>query len=368
MQFARTASGRDLSAGADLTVDWLLFELPGGTLAERTRRAGILYDARLADRWENRGFRPAVVVDGRVFGLHQHEDELRYPSVAQQMILPYPGGFVREDVILPGPGVPPPYQGGRPHDGALTFFDAGGRELRQARFHRDLGLPDRWHYGLMATDQESGRILVYSGERVWLLDREARGVLASSPPDTFVEAAGFWDPEHLVMVGSAPGGYLGPYMRIWRVRGDTIEIEAEQPDRLAPYALAVLPARGEIVTVDIEGRLRWLDGQTLAAIGVPGEAAAEPLWYSPDGRSYACPASDRTGVNVFIAPPVRTPRPHRLISTARPSSPRLLPSRPLTSSAQRSAWGPSPRRRTPAGGVFASSGVLTGALPGRRIR
>ncbi len=38
VEFARTASGRDLSAGADLTVDWLLFELPGGTLAERTRR------------------------------------------------------------------------------------------------------------------------------------------------------------------------------------------------------------------------------------------------------------------------------------------------------------------------------------------
>ncbi len=244
-----------------------------------------------------------MVVDGRVYGLHQTEDERRYPSVAQQMILPYPGGFVREDVILPGAGMPPPYQGGQPHDGALTFFDARGRELRQARFHRDLGLPDRWHYGLMATDQESGRIMVYSGERVWLLGREARSVLASCPPDTFVEAAGFWDLEHLVMVSSAPGGHSGPYVRFWRVRGDTIEIDAEQPDRLDVYALAVLPARGGIATVGMDGRLRWLDGQTLAATGVPGEAATEPLWDSPDGRSYACPAPDRTGVNVFIAPP-----------------------------------------------------------------
>lgn len=96
----------------------------------------------------------------------------------------------------------------------------------------------------MATDQESGRIMVYSGERVWLLGREARGVLASCPPDTFVEAVGFWDLEHLVMVGSAPGGHSGPYVRFWRVRGDTIEIDAEQPDRLDVHALAVLPARG----------------------------------------------------------------------------------------------------------------------------
>ncbi len=44
--FGHTLSGQDLSAGADLTVDWLLFRLPDGTLVERTRRAGVLYDAR----------------------------------------------------------------------------------------------------------------------------------------------------------------------------------------------------------------------------------------------------------------------------------------------------------------------------------
>jgi hypothetical protein len=300
--FARTASGRDLSAGADLPVDWLLFGLPDGSLAERKRRAGVLYDARLADRWENRGFRPAVAVDGRVFGLHDAEDSQSYPAVAQQMILPCPGGFVREDVILPGLGVPPPYQGGLPHDGTLTFFDASGHALRRPGFHRELGLPDRSHYGLMAADPRSGRILVDSGERVWLLDRQARGVLASSPSDTFTEAAAFLDQDHLAIVSSAPGGHSGPYLRIWRVRGDTIEIETEQPDRLSPYALAVFPGRGEIATVDIEDRLRWLDARTLAEIGILGNAAT-PLWDSPDGRSFAYPAPDGTGVDVFVDPP-----------------------------------------------------------------
>jgi hypothetical protein len=66
------------------------------------------------------------------------------------------------------------YQGGQPHDGALTFFDAEGHELRRAELHGALGLPDRWHYGLMAVGPESGRLLVYSGERVWLLDHQAR--------------------------------------------------------------------------------------------------------------------------------------------------------------------------------------------------
>ena len=301
---AITGSGRDLSAGEDLTVDWLLFGLPGGNLAQRTRQAGVLYDARLADRWENRGIRPAVAVDGRVFGLHAAARKQAYPAAAQQMILPYPGGFVREDVILPGPGVPPPYQGGRPHDGTLTFFDAGGHTLRRTRFHQELGLPDGWHYGLMAADPGSGRILVYSGERVWLLDRQARRVLASSPPDTFVEAAAFLDPDHLAMVSSAPGGHSGPYLRIWRVRGDTIEIETETetPDRLSPCALAVFPHRDEIATVDTKDQLRWLDARTLAEIGSPTKART-PLWDSPDGRSFAQPAADGTGVDVFMDPP-----------------------------------------------------------------
>ncbi len=149
------------------------------------------------------------------------------------MILPCPGGFVREDVILPGRGVPPPYQGGLPHDGMLTFFDNTGHALRQVRFHRELGLPDRWHYGLMTVDPRRRRVLVYSGERVWLLDRHASSVLGSSPPDTVVESAAFLDPDRLVMTGSAAGGVLGPYLRIWRLRGDTIEIEAEAPQPLA---------------------------------------------------------------------------------------------------------------------------------------
>jgi len=300
--FGITGSGRDLAAGEDLTVDWLLFGLPDGNLVERKRQAGLLYDARLADRWENRAIRPAVAVDGRVFGLHAAAGKQAYPAVAQQTILPYPGGFVREDVILPGRGVWPPYQGGQPHDGTLTFFDAGGRELRQAGFHGELGLPDRWHYGLRAADQGSGRILVDSGERVWLLDRQARRVLASSPPDTFVEAAAFLDPDHLAMVSSAPGGHSGPYLRIWCVRGDTIEIETEQPDRLSAHALAVFPQRGEIATVDTKDQLRWLDARTLAEIGSPTKAGT-PLWDSPDGRSFAHPAPDGTGVDVFVAPP-----------------------------------------------------------------
>jgi hypothetical protein len=301
VQFARTGSGRDLSAGADLTVDWLRFELPGGTLAERTRRAGIFYDARLADRWENWKFRSAVVVDGRVFGLRQNPQQRQYPSVAQQMILPYPGGFVREDVILPGRGVPPPYQGGQPHDGALTFYDASGTRLGQARFHRDLGLPDQWHYGLMAADQASGRILVYSGERVWLLDRDASRVIASTRPDTFAEAAGFWDPEHIVMVSSAPGGHSGPYLRIWRVNGDTLEIETQQPDRPEVYGLALLPARNEIVVLDRDGHVQRLDGQTLTKTAPAEETVTQQLWDSPGGQYYATPAPDRTGVNVFYS-------------------------------------------------------------------
>ena len=242
-------------------------------------------------------------MDGRVFGLHDVAGKQAYPAAAQQMILPYPGGFVREDVILPGPGVPPPYQGGRPHDGTLTFFDVGGHELRRVGFHRDLGLPDRWHYGLMAADPGSGRILVYSGERVWLLDREARGVLASSPPDTFVEAAAFLDPDRLAMVSSAPGGHSGPDLRIWRVRGDAIEIETEQPDRLSPRALAVFPHRDEIAIVDMH-QLRWLDARTLAEIGSPTKARA-PLWDSPDGRSFARPPRAPTGPEssaLFIRP------------------------------------------------------------------
>jgi hypothetical protein len=297
-----TGSGRDLSAGEDLTVDWLLFGLPGGDLAQRRRRAGVLYDARLADRWENRGIRPAVAVDGRVFGLRDAAGKQAYPAAAQQMILPYPGGFVREDVILPGRGVPPPYQGGLPHDGRLTFFDADGHKLRRVRFHRELGLPDGWHYGLLAADPGSGRILVYSGERVWLLDRQAHRVLAGSPPDTFVQAAAFLDPDHLAMVSSAPGGHSGPYLRVWRVRGDTIEIETEQPDRLYPRTLAVFPHRDEIATVDIKDQLRWLDARTLAEIGSPTKART-PLWDSPDGRSFAHPAPDGTGVDVFVDPP-----------------------------------------------------------------
>lgn len=300
--FGITGSGRDLAAGEDLAVDWLLFGLPGGNLAERSRRAGILYDARLADRWENRAIRPAVAVDGRVFGLHEAPAKQAYPASAQQMILPYPGGFVREDVILPGRGVPPPYQGGQPHDGTLTFFDADGRELRRVGFHQDLGLPDGWHYGLTAADPGSGRILVYSGERVWLLDRLARGVLASSPADTFVEAAAFLDPDHLAMVSSAPGGHSGPYLRIWRVQGDTIEIETEQPDRLSPHALAVFPDRGEIATVDRKDQLRWLDARTLTEIGSPTKSST-PLWDAPDGRSFARPAADGAGVDVFLNPP-----------------------------------------------------------------
>jgi hypothetical protein len=78
--------------------DVLLFGLPDGNLVQRKRQAGVLYDARHADRWENRGIRPAVAVAGRVFGLHDAAGKQAYPAAAQQMILPYPGGFVREDV------------------------------------------------------------------------------------------------------------------------------------------------------------------------------------------------------------------------------------------------------------------------------
>ncbi|RSM48946.1 hypothetical protein DMB66_45620 [Actinoplanes sp. ATCC 53533] len=281
---------------ADLTVDWLLFSLPDGNLVERRRRAGVLYDARLADRGENRGYRPAIVVDGHVTGLHKGNT-----AVAHQMILPRSDGFVREDVILPGRGVPPPYQGGLPHDGTLTFFDAAGHEVSNVRFHRDLGLPDRWHYGLTAVDPLDGRVLVDSGERVWLLDTMARRVLASSPPDTFVNAAAFLAPDRLAMVGSAPGGHSGPYLRIWRVRGDTIEIETEPPHRHQVSSLAVFPGRGEIATVDIEDRLHWSDARTLTEIGGPALPAVT-LWDSPDGHMFACPAADRTGVDVFVDP------------------------------------------------------------------
>ncbi len=300
--FGHTPSGHDLSAGEDLTVDWLLFRMPDGTLVERTRRAGVLYDARLADRWENRGHRPAVAVDGRVFGLHDPGEEQRYPAVAQQMILPYPGGFVREDVLLPGRGVPPPYQGGLPHDGMLTFFDSTGQVLRRVRFHQELGLPDRWHYGLLAVDPRSGRVLVYSGERVWLLDHQARSVLASSPPDTFVDSAAFLDPDRLAMTGSVAGGAQGRCLRIWRRRGDTIETDDETPQPRNLYTPVVFPDQGRIVGVNGEERLRWYDARTLTEIGTPAGQTASALWDSPGGRLLACTASDGGGVDVFLDP------------------------------------------------------------------
>jgi hypothetical protein len=220
--------------------------------------------------------------------------------------LPYQGGFVREDVILPGRGVPPPYQGGRPHDGTLTFFDATGRQTSDIGFHRHLGLPDQWHYGLMAVDEESGRLLVNSGERAWLLDRLGSGIIASTPPDTFVEHAAFWDAGRLVMVGSLPGGSKGPYLRTWRVQGDEIQVETEQAGYSVPFGMAVFPARGEIAWADLDGRLHRADGQTLAETGVPRPETGIPLWASGDGRALGYPSRGGTGVDVFPDPyPVR---------------------------------------------------------------
>jgi hypothetical protein len=158
----------------------------------------------------------------------------------------------------------------------------------------------------MAVDPRSGRALVYSGERVWLLDQQANSVLASSPPDTFVESAAFLDPDRLAMIGSAAGGIQGPRLRIWRLRGDTIEIETEAPRQLNLHTFAVFPDRNRIASVDSEDRLRWYDARTLTEIGTPAQQTVSSLWDSPDGRLLACAAPDRAGVDVFLDPYLAT--------------------------------------------------------------
>jgi hypothetical protein len=327
VNFGHTPDGTYRAAGKDVTVDWLRYDLPGGELAERRSRVGVLYDGRLADRWENRGHLPVAVVDGQLVGLRGPLSRPTYPDDAQQAILAYPGGFVRDSAILPSRDARPPYQGGRPIDGRLAFHDATGQLRHSVQFHATLGLPDQWHYGLRAVDLSSGRILLDTGERVWLLDDQARTVLASAPPDTYVDAAAFLDQDRLAMVSSAPGGHSGPYLRIWRVRGDTIDIETEGPAPFSCFSLVVFPDWAEVVTIDYQGRLRWLDARTLAEIRVPATRAVGVgwqtptakaagliwrtplakagglLWDSPDGRSFACHPPGSTGVDVFLDVP-----------------------------------------------------------------
>ncbi|HEX6358152.1 hypothetical protein [Actinophytocola sp.] len=149
----------------------------------------------------------------------------------------------------------------------------------------ELGIPAGFAHPswTMASEPVRGRIAI-AGNDLHLVEVTGDGLrrLATVP---FVSGPGsrlsFARPDRLLGVDDTR------MLRLWRADGAEPRLVAER--QLSGASMADLPGAGVVAVIDPARRVRYLDGETLADLGLPGgfEYMATSLFASPDGTRLA---------------------------------------------------------------------------------
>jgi hypothetical protein len=138
----------------------------------------------------------------------------------------------------------------------------------------------------LAADPGTGRLALAGAGSVALLDATGRGearMLAYAPlPHLAVEVV-VAGRDRLITTDQEEG------VRAWRLAGTELVPEAATavPGARSPI---LIPARGEVAVVEGQGRVRYLDAETLADVAADREFTGMPgtrLWSSADNRCHA---------------------------------------------------------------------------------
>jgi hypothetical protein len=243
-----------------------VFDLPGGTLAERH---------------DYRGGRPpqAVLHLGEAFfvvGCRGFEvwELVRYtggqPAVIEWnrepiIVAPHPAGFVMEKWRL--------------GDRRLRRYDARGEVVEEATVSVD-GLEPGAH--LAAADPGTGR-LALRGTHLWILDSDWARVLAKLKlQEKAPSRISFVGPKYVAVIDESEPAALYD----WSGHRTTVyDYQTESP----AYCRDFVPLRDEVALLH-EGKVRYLSLPGLSDRYHPGPrpgADGQALWGSPDGRTHA---------------------------------------------------------------------------------
>jgi hypothetical protein len=281
-----------------------VLDLPGFSLAGRYPLGHFwptclldLGDAILACGWDgpmHRDDRPAALTRYAADGTRAMRPRARRVRVA-----PHPAGFIVLDTAF----------GERRHrrgHGRVQVCAASGRVISDVSV-ADLGIPGGPGPWMVAADPASGRIAL-GGHGVWILDEDARRVIAGCPwPGRITE--GYWAGDSQLAVKTVQGKPIpSRWIYEFHLAGSRL-VSAFARGIVGPlqYAggyrhvaeLIAIPDRGEIALLRPPGGEVGYYAGNLADVAEPRELTGRSgtaLWASPDGRYHALAGEGRVDV------------------------------------------------------------------------
>jgi hypothetical protein len=179
----------------------------------------------------------------------------------------------------------------------LLTGGGASRTVTRHRPNRSLAwpLPFVW-----AAEPVSGRIVVNEAGTRYLsiLDEDLRVIARSRKDEWGLHAIVFTTPDRLITTDSRG------WVRLWQRAGDRLCVErtVSMSRRQTYRAPCAFPARGHVVHSQ-DGRLTWLDADTLATVEPPRGLPDEPnpqLWSPTDGHTLAFDRGREIGLHDLL--------------------------------------------------------------------